>query len=101
MFWSQITEREYEERLDMMPPVIQRPWGFLIGETWYYNEREQPVFAAYVEYKQFGFGERKYAVSLEGLTVSEFLKLNMRDVEYDLLYDDACKYYDTLESLHE
>lgn len=98
--WKQITEAEYDAALGELPPVIMTPSGFLQGECWYHTDDGIPMFSAYVTYKAHGFLNDVFAVSLEGMSIREFRKLNLRDVEYDVNYDSACRYYESLEGIY-
>jgi hypothetical protein len=81
--------------LGELPPAIMTPYGYLVGEPWYHNDDGQPVFSAYVEYKPYGIGPYKYAVSLEGVTVKQFRKLDIREVEYDVGYSLLVQHYES------
>jgi len=94
MRWQEVTHEYYNEQ--MAQASLIRPYGFLSSEPWYYTE-DGPIYAAFVAYKPFGFMDTVYTASLDGITIREFLKLDTRDVEYDVMYAHACEYYARLE----
>lgn len=68
--WSEVTEERYFEMLEVLPPAIMTPLGFLVGEPWdHHAVTGQPRYAAFTA--KFG----KYYEASRPMTIKEFKSL--------------------------
>ena len=45
--WEEIDSETYQEALEILPPLGQFYWGFLLGERYSTDEDGQPVYVAF------------------------------------------------------
>ena len=76
--WTEITEEQYLDALDILPPAIVTPHGFLQGEPFDFRtcritRKFRATYSAYVEYKNKFY-------SGGNLTVAEFEAFKPEDL---------------------
>ena len=73
--WSPLSEEDYYEKMDCLPPAVARSYGFLLGEPQdHYAATGKPRFAAFLK-----LGPR-FCRSSRPLRVEEFLNLDLSRV---------------------
>lgn len=77
--WSPVSEDDYYEKMDCLPPAVARSYGFLLGEPQdHHAATGKPRFAAFLK---LGIGETtRFLRSSRPLQVAEFLALDVSRV---------------------
>ena len=75
MAWKEITEERFMDMLEMLPPVAQCGYGFMLGEPWTHDSLGNPMFRPFVE-----TGDKFYEGSAP-MTVREFRTLNLSTLQ--------------------
>lgn len=68
--WKEVTESRYDEMLGILPPALWVGHGFLVGEPWRHNDRDEPMFAPFLHFRD------RFWEGSEPMTIPEFRAFN-------------------------
>jgi hypothetical protein len=72
--WVRIDEARYDEMLNILPPAVWLPYGFMVGEAWDHDADDRSRFAAFVRK-----GKHFYEATLP-MTVADFRSLDLSSI---------------------